>query len=154
MKKIKKKVFYIWESIISILHFTSFGILSKNFISFCLIGSSGVIVQLTVTYVLVKKIGFDFNYSIPFSVLVAAISNYVFNNIFTFRKNRLKGFSMVKGLIKFLLIISIPSLANILISTYFYELISNNIFWAQIFGITIAVIWNFLISSRFIWKNF
>ena len=154
MKKIRKKVFYIWEFIISILHFISFGILSKSFISFCLIGSSGVIVQLTITYVLVKKIGFDFNFSIPFSVLVAAISNYIFNNIFTFRKNRLAGLAMVKGLIKFLLIISIPSLVNILISTYFYKLISNNILWAQISGITIAVIWNFLISSRFVWKSF
>ena len=154
MKKIKIQIFNIWNYVISTIYFFTFGILSKRFIGFCLIGTSGVIVQLMVSYLFINKIGLNFNESIVFSVLIAAIWNYFINNTFTFRNNRLRGYAMFKGLIKYLLIISIPSFANILISTSFYKLIFNNIFWAQISGITVAVIWNFLFSSRLVWKSF
>ena len=54
---------------------------------------------------------------------------------------------------KFLIIASLPVMANIGITTTFYKYISADTFVAQIAGIAIVYAWNYLASSSFVWKK-
>ena len=71
----------------------------------------------------------------------------------TFRSYKLKKFKLVKGLIKFLCVSSLPILANVGLATTYYNNISKSTFWAQIAGIFVVFIWNYAASSRFVWNT-
>ena len=82
------------------------------------------------------------------------ISNYLINNALTFRAQRLKGISLIKGLLKFLLVASLPVIANIGLATAFYNSVYKNTLLAQISGICVVFIWNYVASSRFVWNTY
>ena len=89
----------------------------------------------------------------PFAIVAAATSNFLINNQVTFRSERLKNSALLIGLFKFLIIASLPVIANIGITTAFYQYISADTFLAQIAGIVIVYAWNYLASSSFVWKK-
>ena len=95
----------------------------------------------------------NFEAALPFSVMVAATSNYLINNSLTFRAHRLDGFFLIKGLLKFLLVASLPVVANIGFATAFYNSIAKDTVLAQIAGIFVVFIWNYVASSRFVWNT-
>ena len=59
----------------------------------------------------------------------------------------------MRGLLKFLLVTSLPAIANIGLATSFYNLIQANTLWAQLAGIVVVYIWNYAASSRFVWNS-
>ena len=109
--------------------------------------------QLSITQILMQIFGFNFESSIRLSVIAAATSNYLINNSLTFRSNRLHGILLFKGLLKFLLVASLPVIANVGLATAFYNIISSNTFLAQMAGILVVFIWNYVASSRFVWNT-
>ncbi len=96
---------------------------------------------------------FRFEQALTISAIIAATSNYLINNSLTFRTNRLRGLSLVKGVFKYLLVSSLPVIANVGLATLFYNEIIQDTFWAQIAGILVAFIWNYAASSRFVWNT-
>ena len=54
---------------------------------------------------------------------------------------------------KFLIVSSLPVIANIGITTAFYNYISADTLIAQIAGIGIVYAWNYLASSSFVWNK-
>ena len=142
-----------WDFLISILHSFSFRLLPRRAISFGLVGLSGVTVQLLVNAVLINIGGIAFGISLPIAVVCAASSNYLINNALTFRSSRLKGLNLVSGLFKFLLVASLPVLANIGLASAFYNFVAQNTLWAQLAGILVVFIWNYAASSRFVWNT-
>tara|TARA_B100000900_G_scaffold259673_1_gene221322 strand:- start:121 stop:1212 length:1092 start_codon:yes stop_codon:yes gene_type:complete len=143
----------IWDFIISIFHNLTFRIMPRRAISFGLVGMSGVFVQLFMTSLLTTIFKIDFYNALPFAVICAATSNFIINNQVTFRSNRLKNLSLLVGLLKFLLVASLPVIANVGITSAFYKYISADTFIAQIAGIAIVYAWNYLASSSFVWNN-
>ncbi len=143
----------IWDFIISLLHTLTFRVLPRRAISFGLVGLSGVIVQLISTNTIMYLFFFSFERALPISILVAATSNYLINNALTFRSQRLFGYSLFKGLTKFLLVSSLPVMANIGLATAFYNSVYQNTLLAQISGICVVFIWNYVASSRFVWNS-
>ena len=89
----------------------------------------------------------------PIAVIFAATSNYLINNALTFRSQRLLGYNLFKGLAKFLLVSSLPVMANIGLATAFYNSVYENTILAQISGICVVFIWNYVASSRFVWNT-
>ena len=71
-----------------------------------------------------KIISLEFYNALPIAVLCAATSNFLINNQVTFRYNRLRGLRLLIGLLKFLVVASLPVIANIGITTAFYKYIS------------------------------
>ena len=143
----------IWDFLISILHNLTLRLIPRRAISFGLVGLTGVFVQLFLTSFLTKILLIDFFNALPIAVISAATSNFLINNKITFRSNRLKNKLLFIGLLKFLLIASLPIFANIGITTAFYTYISPDKFVAQISGITIVYAWNYLASSSFVWNK-
>ncbi len=149
----KLDISILWDFLISFLHTITLRILPRRAISFGIVGTSGVLVQLISTEILMRIANMSFQESIPISVVIAATSNYLVNNALTFRSNRLNGKGLLKGLLKFLLVASLPVLANVGLATTFYNVISANPFIAQMAGIIVVFIWNYAASSKFVWNS-
>ncbi len=143
----------MWDYLISLIHTITLRILPRRAISFGLVGSIGVFVQLISTQVILALTNLSFEQALPISVVLAATSNYLINNLLTFRTNRLKNIALIRGLFKFLLVASLPILANIGLTSSFYKFISPNTFLAQMAGIIVVFIWNYAASSRLVWNN-
>lgn len=142
-----------WDFLISILHSLSLRLLPRRAISFALVGASGVVVQLLMTQLLMVLAGLDFGAALPVAVVAAASSNYLINNALTFRFQRLKGLALLQGLLKFLLVASLPVLANVGLASAFYSFVARDTFWAQLAGILVVFVWNYAASSRFVWNT-
>ena len=149
----KLDIAIVWDFLISIIHNLTLRLLPRRAISFGLVGISGVFVQLFITSFLVEIFLIDFYNALPFAVISAATSNFLINNQLTFRSDRLKNVALLIGLLKFLIIASLPVIANVGITTAIYKYISADTFIAQIAGIAIVYAWNYLASSSFVWKK-
>ena len=142
-----------WDFLISILHSLSLRLLPRRAISFGLVGASGVVVQLLATKLLMGLAGLSFGAALPLAVVVAASSNYLINNALTFRFQRLQGAALLRGLLKFLLVASLPVLANVGLASAFYNFVARDTVWAQLAGILVVFVWNYAASSRFVWNT-
>ncbi len=143
----------IWDFVLSVIHSLMCRIIPRRAISFGLVGSSGIVVQLLSTSILMSSVKFPFEKAIIFGALIAASSNYLINNMLTFRSFKLKNLKLIRGLIKFLIVSSLPIIANVGLATTYYNNISESTFWAQIAGIIVVFIWNYAASSRFVWNT-
>jgi dolichol-phosphate mannosyltransferase len=142
-----------WDFLISLLHSLSFRLLPRRAISFALVGSSGVVVQLLATQLLMASGHLGFEQALPLAVVAAASSNYLINNALTFRFQRLRGLGLLRGLLKFLLVASLPVLANVGLASAYYSFVARDTFWAQLAGILVVFVWNYAASSRFVWNT-
>ena len=102
---------------------------------------------------LIGVLNLAFEQVLPIGVIVAASSNFIINNLLTFRKKRLEGKRFFFGMFKFLLVSSLPIIANIGIATLFHSQLSVNTFISQIAGILVVFIWNYAASSKVVWNN-
>jgi len=143
----------VWDFFISLIHSFIRRIIPRRAVSFALVGSIGVFVQLFTIYFLIGVLNLAFEQVLPIGVIVAASSNFIINNLLTFRKNRLIGKRFFFGLFKFLLVSSLPIIANIGITNLFYSQLSINTFISQIAGILVVFIWNYAASSKVVWNN-
>ena len=125
----------------------------RKAISFVFVGSTGVFVQFFVGYFLIWVFSIDFEKALPFAVVTAAISNFLINNAFTFRSNRLKSRALIIGLFKFLLVSSLPMVANVGLVTTFFNYISPSTILSQLAGILVLYIWNYAASSKLAWNK-
>ena len=149
----KLDIAVLWDFLISLLHSISFRLLPRRAISFALVGSSGVMVQLISTEILMSLGQLQFEEALPAAVVTAATSNYLINNALTFRAQRLSGLNLLRGLLKFLLVASLPVLANVGLATTFYKFVAPNTLGAQMAGILVVFVWNYAASSRFVWNT-
>ncbi len=143
----------LWDFLISLLHSLSLRLLPRRAISFALVGASGVMVQLITTAILMGLGQLQFEEALPAAVVTAATSNYLINNALTFRAQRLRGLNLLRGLVKFLLVASLPVLANVGLATTFYKFVAPNTLGAQMAGILVVFVWNYAASSRFVWNT-
>ena len=143
----------LWDFIVSLIHTATLRLLPRRAISFGLVGISGVFVQLLSTALLMGFFNMKFQQALPIAVLTAASSTYLINNSLTFRDRRQSGRQLIRGLLKFLLVASLPAVANVGLATSFYTLIKTHAIWAQLAGIVVVYVWNYAASSRFVWNS-
>ncbi len=143
----------IWDFLISLVHTICRRIIPRKAISFAFVGAIGVLIQMFTFYCSIIFLGISFNNALTFAVVVAASSNFLINNWLTFSTTRLRNKALIIGLFKFLLVSSLPIIANIGLATSFYKYISPNSFFSQISAIIIVYIWNYAASSRLVWNR-
>jgi len=127
------------------------GTLEPRFIFFALVGTSGLVVHLAALKLALVS-AFPFTRAQAIATFVAMTSNFFFNNAFTYRDRRLKGASMVAGLVLFWLIGAIGAFATVGFATWLYS--SEPIWWvAGAAGGIMSVFWNYAMSSLFVWRT-
>ncbi len=127
------------------------GKVSIRFILFCMVGLSGIFVQLLVTGLAMLLIN-QFPTSQTIGIIAAMTSNYFLNNAITFQERKLKSIDSIRGLFSFYLICSLGAFANIAIATYVFN-ISSNWLVSSFIGAGFGAVWNFTLTSTFTWKS-
>lgn len=137
-------------------------IIPTRFALFGTIGALGVIVHMAVLALFLQVFGgtfegrliSDFEVGQTTAAVVAMTFNFVLNNSLTYADKRLKGFApLLRGWAKFALTCSVGLLANVgvaavLVRFGFHE------YPAALFGIIVGSVWNFALSSRFVWGRY
>jgi dolichol-phosphate mannosyltransferase len=124
---------------------------SVRFLLFCLVGLTGIAVHLTVLLALIAA-ALSFGLAQTLATVVAITWNFILNNLFTYRDQRLTGWRFVTGLIGFLVICAIGAISNIGIATWIYNYDSQ--WWiAGLGGAIISSVWNFVVSAAFVWRQ-
>ena len=127
------------------------GRVSIRFILFCMVGLSGIFVQLLITGLAMLLIN-QFPTSQTLGIIAAMTSNYFLNNIITFQERKLKSLDLIRGLFSFYLICSLGAFANIAIATYIFGFSSNWLI-SSFIGACFGAVWNFTLTSIFTWKS-
>jgi len=122
-------------------------LISPRFIMFALVGASGVVVHLLILRSLLH-VGFAAAQTI--AALGAMTSNYLINNAVTYRDRRKKGFGLLVGYLKFVVLCSVPLAANVAVATMVFE--RGPSWWvAGVAGAVVAAVWNYTTTSRAVW---
>ncbi|KKZ12499.1 MAG: glycosyl transferase [Candidatus Synechococcus spongiarum SP3] len=143
----------IWDWLVSLLHTFTGRIVPRHAISFGLVGMIGMAIHAGIFFTL-RTVGWSFLYSQIVAVVAAASSNYLVNNIFTFRAQRLRGMALLIGLVKFLMVCSLGLIANIGVSIAVYANMREESLGivAVLAGIMVDFIWKYAASSWFVWN--
>ena len=125
-----------------------------RFALFGTVGASGVLVHMAVLSLVLFV--FDRAFSVAqISAVISAMSfNFFLNNRLTYRDQRLKGpAALFKGWIGFCLTCAVGGFANVAVATL---LEMQGLFWAiaALAGILVGSVWNYALSSRFVWGRY
>jgi dolichol-phosphate mannosyltransferase len=124
---------------------------SARFLLFCLVGLTGIAVHLTLLSVLLAA-ALSFGAAQALATVGAIGWNFVLNNLFTYRDQRLTGWRFVTGLVRFQVICAIGAISNVGIATWIYDY--DSVWWiAGLGGAVIGTVWNFVVSAAFVWRQ-
>ncbi|MBX9711288.1 MAG: glycosyltransferase family 2 protein [Xanthobacteraceae bacterium] len=125
-------------------------VVSLRFLLFAMVGATGLVVHF-VTLFIALQLGFEFAIAQAIAATVAMTGNFLLNNWLTYRDKRLKGFAVVRGLLLFYLVCSVGLLANVGVAFSVYD--QEPIWWlAGAAGALMGVVWNYGVSSMFVWR--
>ncbi|MEA3442149.1 MAG: glycosyltransferase family 2 protein [Chloroflexota bacterium] len=124
-----------------------------RFVKFCLVGASGVLVNMGLLWSLTEIAGLFYLLSAAISIETSIISNFILNDFFTFPDRRS---AEVKSRLSRLAKFNVVSLGGLginmallwLLTEHFglYYLLSN------ICGIAAATLWNYFVNTWWTWK--
>jgi dolichol-phosphate mannosyltransferase len=123
---------------------------SFRFLLFCLVGLTGIAVHMATLQLAVT--GLSFEAAQVAATAVAITWNFVLNNMFTYRDQRLAGWQFVIGLIRFQLICAVGAISNVGIASVIYQRDPN--WWvAGLGGALMGAVWNYVVSAAFVWRQ-
>lgn len=141
-------------------------IIPTRFALFGTVGAMGVLVQLGALWVMLHVVfgerfvygnwseSTTFNIANTLAAVVAMTFNFVLNNELTYSDKRLRGFGPVmRGWAQFAVTCSLGLLTNIG-SAAVLKTIGVHSVLAVIAGIVLGSVWNFALSSKFVWGKY
>ncbi|MCW2348726.1 dolichol-phosphate mannosyltransferase [Sphingobium sp. B12D2B] len=142
----------LWEYVQLLMDKAVGHIVPVRFLSFAMVGGTGVVVHFAVLTLLFVALGVSFAVAQTAATLVAITSNFLLNNMFTYRDQRLQGWGLLRGWITFNLVCAFGAAANVGVADWLFV---NNGYWAlsALAGILVSVVWNYVMSAFFTWKK-
>jgi dolichol-phosphate mannosyltransferase len=126
-----------------------------QFIKFCLVGGSGVLVDMTVLYLLADPTTLAWNLTAAkvCSAEVALLNNFLWNEVWTFRyaAKRAKG-GWMRRLVGFHAICGVGIGLAVLFLHLFHTGLGLNVYLANLLAILLVTLWNFSINAAFNWR--
>src|SRR5215212_4789029 len=124
---------------------------SFRFLLFCLVGLTGIAIHMVVLQFAVG-LGTRFGWAQTIATFVAITWNFVLNNGFTYRDQRLTGRRFVTGLIRFQVICAVGAISNVGIASVIYRYDPD--WWiAGLGGALMGAVWNYVVSAAFVWRQ-
>ncbi len=142
-----------WEYLITLLNHFMGGVIPVRFIAFTLVGGLGVAVHLAVFAFFFKAMASTFMLSQVIATLVAMTSNFLLNNVFTYRDMRLRGSGLLMGWLSFAAACSVGAIANVGLSQWLYGQKPNYWLVSVFAGILVGAVWNYAVTSVYTWKK-
>ncbi|MEA5510039.1 glycosyltransferase [Crocosphaera sp. UHCC 0190] len=131
--------------------------LSARFIQFCLVGLSGVVVDMGFLFLLsdASTLGLPLTRSKIIAGELAIINNFIWNDFWTFRDiSRLQPGKRqrVKRLIKFNIVCLAGLVLNVLLLNIFFNVFQLNKYLANFLAIACVTLWNFWFNLKLSWR--
>jgi dolichol-phosphate mannosyltransferase len=123
-----------------------------RFIAFALVGGVGLGVHLLVLGLLFRAEGVAFLTAQTAATVVAMTSNFVLNNLLTYRDMRLRGWQLLRGWLSFVVACSIGAFANVGIAAYLFD---RHTGWmaSAIVGVLVGAVWNYALTAVYTWRR-
>jgi dolichol-phosphate mannosyltransferase len=125
-----------------------------RFAMFSAIGAMGAAVHLGVLFLLFRVAGLPFVTGTIVATIVAMTFNYLLNNALTYRERRLKGAALIGGWVSFCLVCAVGAAANVGLAAFLHNVQHGDWRLSALAGIAVAAVWNFALSSRFVWGRY
>jgi len=98
------------------------------------------------------SLGLAFDWAQTTAAFAAMTSNFMLNNQFTYRDQRLQGWSALRGLLTFYAVCSIGTVANVGVAHWFYG--GRSTWWlAGTAGALMGAVFNYAASSVLTWRR-
>src|SRR5690606_19715334 len=137
-------------------------VIPTRYALFGTIGALGVVVHMAVLSAFLALAGGRFEDQLvsafeagqTLAALVAMTFNFVLNNALTYADKRLHGaWPLVRGWLRFALTCSVGLLANVGVAAMLVRS-GMHAYPAALAGILVGSVWNYALSSRFVWGRF
>jgi dolichol-phosphate mannosyltransferase len=140
----------VWEYLMLLLDKLVGRWVPVRFVLFAAVGGSGVIVHLAALRLALIYLTFPLAQTV--ATVCSMTSNFLLNNMLTYRDQRLHGLKLVNGLLSFYAICSIGAVANVGIASAAF---SQHYSWwiSGLAGSAVGVVWNYAVSSVFVWRR-
>ena len=123
-----------------------------RFIFFCVVGAIGIGVHLAALTLGLTVLRLNFAWAQTLATIVAIASNFVLNNAFTYRDQRRTGWRFVTGLLSFYVVSAVGAVSNVGVGNWIFS--TEQVWWAAgLGGAIMGVVWNYVVASRFIWRQ-
>ncbi len=125
---------------------------SLRFLFFSAVGLFGIMVHFAVLAAGIDGVGWPFSIAQTVATLVAIASNFVLNNAFTYRDQRLVGRQFFVGLARFYVVSIIGAVSNVGVGSWLFD--SQQKWWvAGLGGAVMGLVWNYVVASLVVWRS-
>jgi dolichol-phosphate mannosyltransferase len=125
--------------------------MDPRFIFFAIVGTSGLVVNVAVLEFVLALTPASFPLAQSVGTFAALTSNFLLNNMLTYRDRRLRGWSMLRGFVGFCAIGAVGAVTNVGLASWLYS--ERSVSWvAGAAGAIMGVLWNYAMSTLFIWR--
>ncbi len=137
------------------LYDKSFGrLIPTRFAMFGTVGALGVLVHMAILYLFLLVASTNFSWSQAVATFGAMTFNFWLNNFLTYRDRRLtEAGAVFRGWLSFIAACSVGAFANVAVATTLYDRGLHEVA-AALVGIAIGSVWNYALSSRFVWGRY
>jgi len=126
-----------------------------KFLRFGIVGFSGVFVNMGVLYVLSDILNLEVNRSLIVAAELAIISNFLWNDLWTFgdiSKRQPGNRQRLKRLLKFNTICLMGLILNLLLFNLLFNVCGMNKYLANLIAIATVTLWNFWLNMKLSWR--
>jgi dolichol-phosphate mannosyltransferase len=142
--------FVAWEYLMLLLDKLIGWLVPIRLVMFAAVGATGVVVHLVTLRIAMTA--FSFATSQAIATVIAITSNFIVNNMLTYRDRRLRGVKFFSGLVSFFAICGVGAIANVGIANAVFQ--QHYTWWiSALAGIAVGLIWNYAVSSALTWRS-
>lgn len=135
------------------------GVLPLRFVKYCLVGLSGVAVQLGATWLLrlIPELHTpDGRLATAVAIAIAMLSNYILDNLWTFRDLRHRSVrTFIAGALRFTAVCGTGAVISWSVAQAALSAGGDAIglYPASLLGIVVATVWNYALNRQFTWRG-
>ena len=119
------------------------GIFISKFLKFCIVGSSGMVIDFGITWLLKERVKINKYFANSTGFILAASSNYYLNRTWTFHDHNPE---IAIQYISFIIISLFGLALNNLIIYILNDRFKYNFYLSKLFAIAVVTIWNFVMN--------
>lgn len=126
-----------------------------RFLRFGLVGSSGVVVDMGILYLLYDVLGLGLTRSAIAAAEIAIINNFIWNDLWTFgdiSREQRDWRRVTKRFVKFNIVCLMGLILKVLLLNLLFNVFGMNAYLANFLAIAVVTVWNFWINLKLNWR--